>query len=414
MDNSFADSVPKAASNLNCKAIPPFMRRAIKKILTIPTEVRSTLLPHENLSLHELADFKLPPQRAPTINNAVYLSNDEPSELSEAMLQKLRYLPIPDTITIQLLVKASLDACANGVQSLHYGHLSIETATAFPVWVVTLWNEFLDAQQIVTKWAVCKDWVLSQQHQRKSADIHALADEASSLMMLLPYGVLRPSGLSDTSPIHEIYRYLGTIWLSEVHINDLLEVLRREVISVGKHATQIEGTPLTDKIITAYNLQKHMVYATEQAYAWIRTIGNELVQKRSTLITAVYLGTITGAKHWVPLVISNGGATISYGDSLGEPIPPKLRNAYTWWLQQHSPTITSSLTTLPVTDQTDTFSCGILMMNSLRHFVNPTKYPLVGGLKAGIVSERLKAFNSISNHIFKRVSYIPCSLICKS
>ncbi len=168
-----------------------------------------------------------------------------------------------------------------------------------------------------------------------------------------------------------------------------------------------------DKIITAYNLQKHKVYAMEQAYAWIHTISNELVQKCSTLITAIYLGTITGAKHWVPLVISKGGATISYGNSLGELIPPKLRNAYTWWLQQHSSTMTSSLMTLPVTDQTDTFLCGILMMNS-RHFVNLTKYPLVGGLKAGIVSERLKAFNSISNHIFKRVSYIPCPLICKS
>jgi len=148
---------------------------------------------------------------------------------------------------------------------------------AFPIWVVTLWKEFLDAQKIVTKWAVCKDWVLSQQHQRKSTDIRTLADETSLLMTLLPYGVSRPSGLSDTSLIHELSRYLGTNWLSEVHINDMLEVLRREVISVGKHAIQIEGTPLTDKIIRAYNHWKDKVYPTDQAYAWIRTIGDDLM-----------------------------------------------------------------------------------------------------------------------------------------
>ena len=414
MDNPSNDSVPMASSNLD--GIPPFTRRAIKKFLTVPTKVHTTLLPHEHLSLYELADFKLPPQKVPTINDAVYLSDEEPSDLSEAMLQKLRYLPIPNTTTIQLLVKASSIACANGARSLRYGHLSTETATAFPIWVVTLWKEFLDAQQIVAKWSICKDWVLSQQQQRKSTKIRTLADEASSLMTVLPYGVLRPSGLSDASPIHELSRYLGTNWLSEVHVNDLLEVLRREVVSFGKHATQVEGTPLTDKIVTAYNLRKKKVYAIDQTYAWIRMIGDELVQKGSTLITAVYLGTITNAKHWVPLIISDGGATINYGDSLSEPIPSKLYDAYTWWLQQHNPAITSSLATLPVTDQTDSYSCGILMMNSLQHFVNPTKYPLVqvGGLKAGVVSERLKAFNSVSNHIVKRVCYIPHFHTCVS
>ena len=391
------------ASNLG--GIPPSARRAIKKLLVISTEVRTTILPHEHLSIHELADFKLPPQKAPTINNAVYFSNEEPSDLSEAMHQKLCYLPIPDTTTIQMLIKTASIACANGARSLHYGHLLTETATVLPIWVVTLWKGFLDAQHIVTKWAICKDWVLSQQHQRKSTNIRTLAGEASSLMTLLPYGVLRPSGLSDTSPIHELSRYLGTNWLSKVHINDLLEI--REVVSVGKHVTQIEGTPFTDKIIEAYHHRKDKTYATDQAYAWIRTIGNELVQKCSILITAVYLGTITNAKHWVPLIISDSGATINYGDLLGTPIPSKLNNVYIWWLQQHNPTGPSSLKILPVTTQTNSHLCGILTINSLRHFINPTKYPLVGGLKASIVSERLNTFNSVSNYIIKWVCYKP-------
>jgi len=101
-----------------------------------------------------------------------------------------------------------------------------------------------------------------------------------------------------------------------------------------------------------------------------------------------------------------GSATIHYGDSLGTSIPSKLYDVYTWWLQQHNPAILSSLKTLPVTDQTDGYSCGILTMNGLQHFINPEKYPLVGGLKAGIVSERLKAFNPVANHIVKRVCYI--------
>ena len=55
MDKPSNDSPPMAASNL--EGIPPFARRAIKKSLTVPTEVYSTLLPHERLSLYELTIF---------------------------------------------------------------------------------------------------------------------------------------------------------------------------------------------------------------------------------------------------------------------------------------------------------------------------------------------------------------------
>jgi hypothetical protein len=402
MDNPSPNSVPET----DLGSLPPFARRAIKKFLMIPNEVHSTLLPHEHLSLYELADFKLPSQNTPVIEDAVYLSDQEPSEVSEAMLQKLRYLPIPDATTIQMLVKTSSVGCANGAWSLHYGHLSTETTTAFPIWIVTLWKKLLVIQNIVNKWTICKDWVLHQQHQRKSTNICTLADETSSLMTLLPYGISRPPGLSDTSPIHNLSHYLGNNWLSEVHINDLLEILCREVISVGNHPIQIEGTSLTDKIIWVYNHRKDKGYATDKGCAWIRTIGDELVQKCLTLITVVYLDTITNSKHWVPLVISGRGATINYGDSLGTPILLKLHDAYTWWLQQHNPTILCSLKALPVTEQTDGYSYGILTINSLRLFVNAQKYPLVGGLKAGIVSERLKAFNSVSNHIINQIWHI--------
>jgi len=90
MDNPLVDST-------NLESIPPSLRRGIKKLLVIPTEVRSTILPHADLTLFELADFKLPPQKAPIINDVVYLSDKEPSDLSEAMLQKLHYLPMLGT-----------------------------------------------------------------------------------------------------------------------------------------------------------------------------------------------------------------------------------------------------------------------------------------------------------------------------
>ena len=209
--------------------------------------------------------------------------------------------------------------------------------------------------------------------------------------------------------IHELSGFLEEQWLKEVNVDDLLFLLREEVLQLDHLVLlglRVEATPITSKIINSYNKRQKGTYKTEKGYTWLRAIGDKVVHNQQTLLSAVFLGIINGIKHWVPLVISEGGKKICYGDSLGFPIPSKLHNAFAWWLQQHDPAVAPSLQSLPITSQIDDHSCGILTINSLRHFVNPCEHKLLSGHKTSIVMERLKAFNTISNKIIKHVRII--------
>jgi hypothetical protein len=118
-----------------------------------------------------------------------------------------------------------------------------------------------------------------------------------------------------------------------------------------------------------------------------------------------YLGNITKSKHWVPVVFDHGSAVVRYTDSMGDPITPKLCAAFIWWLHQHRAATSSPpiIEELPITQQQDNHSCGILTLNSLCHFFDPCKYQLVGGLRASVASECLKLFNEVASHIITRV-----------
>jgi hypothetical protein len=225
-----------------------------------------------------------------------------------------------------------------------YSQLNGTTSTHFPLWVITFWEAVIDARKLVVKWAASKDWVCEQLCHRKSAEIRVLAQEALSLMDSPPYGVSKTGGLSDTEPIHELWRYLGANWLEASHMNDHLELLRRETPSQGGNPTpdgqhsqsiHVEVTALMSKVMKAFEAHGDGSYQSENEYKWLRDLGDELVQNQLTIVTVVYLGDITKSKHWVPLVVANRGADLYYGDSFGQPIPAKLREAYRWWINMH-------------------------------------------------------------------------------
>ena len=127
MDNPLADTPPNGETNLN--GLPPNARRALRKLLVIPLEFRSQLLPDPSMSLFDLADFKIPTQMKTPCSNAMFLTDEEPSPVSDDMLKKLRYLSIPDTDTIRRLVDSAQNSCANGARSLHYSHLATQGST---------------------------------------------------------------------------------------------------------------------------------------------------------------------------------------------------------------------------------------------------------------------------------------------
>ena len=295
--------------------------------------------------------------------------------------------------------------------SVHYAHLAdvihSEVATSFPLWVITFWNEVADACRLVMKWAGGKDWLMRQVCQKKSAKIRTSAEQALAMIDKLPQG----------SPKNDLWWYLDSNWLSDDQINNQLELLQNELLRTHSPPSSdpntskssfplvlIKNVFLTTKIFTAFTRQEQNTYKTESSFDWVQSAANNIIQERKMLVTIVNLKNINSMQHWTLVTITDGGATIFYGDSFGKPIPKKLKlhNTYTWWICEHGYTGPIMVKSLPISHQTDGSSCGTFAINSLCHFLNPAS-PLISGQKASVTSERLDAFNILSAQIVLQV-----------
>ncbi|KAJ7472585.1 hypothetical protein FB451DRAFT_1213490 [Mycena latifolia] len=253
------------------------------------------------------------------------------------------------------------------------------------------WNAIGDFKRDVRgPWVKCSDWLTQQKKlAKKDPEQKALVDEARLILSMLPWGWGKPRGLSDSEPCFKLWRFLGTHWLSGSQQNDMLELLRHKV----------DSDPLL-----AQNIRVQGVDRNAQSFRWLRDLADDLVRNQAALVTTAHLGEITNEPHWIGLVVDLSLPTtkILYGDSFGHPIPPTLLDACRWWISQHTEAHLA-LDKLPVGPQDDGFSCGMLVDNSLQHFVNP-EIPLSkpGGK---FVSARLTAFNKIGQWVLERVSF---------
>jgi hypothetical protein len=181
----------------------------------------------------------------------------------------------------------------------------------------------------------------------------------------LPWGENKPQGLADTLPIHGLWRYLGTNYLLCSGIDNTLKLISIHLVSnleITK-PTMIEETPFLMFLLGAY--RNHDEYKKECALTWLQEVGEFLVTSSGRLATVASLEPITGEQHWVAIVISEGGKIVEYGDSLGREFPFQLQEIVIWWIQHHAPALSPSLSNLPIIQQIDGHSCGVLVVMAI-------------------------------------------------
>jgi hypothetical protein len=151
----------------------------------------------------------------------------------------------------------------------------------------------------------------------------------------------------------------------------------------------VKNLALSAKILEAA-AGKHLgTYQSAKTFAWLRAIGDDIAVGKQQILTQHHLG--KDNHHWVGLVVDGECEIIHYGDSFGTDMPSDLREAYQWWLSQHSKS-TFALRTLaiPVQELDDNSLCGFLATNSLEHFAFPDTIPLLP--RSEIQMKRLKTF----------------------
>jgi len=172
-------------------------------------------------------------------------------------------------------------------------------------------------------------------------------------------------------------RYLSNDWLATTQIDQQLELLRwrihRQCLAARKH--EIVNTHFFPKIIELFH-RSHSTYSAESppsggCYPW--AIGQDLADAASeaSIVSGVF--NVLNS-HWVAMSVDAERRTISYGDSLDSDRKTKdiAMQAVKWWIAVHMKDADDFVhVDLPVSRQTDSFSCGVFAVNSIQHLIFP-------------------------------------------
>jgi hypothetical protein len=220
---------------------------------------------------------------------------------------------------------------------------------------------------------------------------------------------------SDPESITSLARYLSSDWLTTTQINQQLDLLcwriQHQHIPGRKH--EIVNTHFFPKIIQLFQQnQVHLTYTAESPpsdghYPW--AVGQDLADTTSgtTIVSGVFN---VSNSHWVSMTVDVERRTISYGDSLvsDRKVKEVVMRAVKWWIAVHIKNDFVHVD-LPITCQTDSFSCGVFAVNSIQHLAFPQEGLF---LPHGAITERYRWFLGVFTRHNELVGFFLLCSVC--
>jgi hypothetical protein len=197
-------------------------------------------------------------------------------------------------------------------------------------------------------------------------------------------------GFCDWSPIHDLADFALQKWLTDTNLNMMLDIVYGDKDVASKHT--FETAYFVPLLLLAHVEHAEKDYLTSREMKPFRNAAEQLFKGH---YKSLGIPCHIHENHWTAVLITAEDQKVLYGDSFGAAIPNNLKAAIDWWLSHHSPT-PLTWDDLPISCQEDTHSCGVLAVNALAHFVQPTKFPLLSSSDTDIA--RLQYGNAIIEH----------------
>ncbi|KAI1788298.1 hypothetical protein LXA43DRAFT_873097, partial [Ganoderma leucocontextum] len=203
-------------------------------ILQIPAQIRYTLLPSPELSVLGLVKFSLP-AIAQVFDRSLLVANFLTSTaVSTEDPATLRAIPIPHPSIVQdLLREVKQEDPLHGYISIRTAHLGDKTAPRYlPLWILTYWSEVITLRAPDGPYTRWQDAELYLQRWRQvwrtknAGESHSLIDHIFENLASVPWHGLIRGFDNGSEPLHELATYASKRWLSDIHENQMLDLLR--------------------------------------------------------------------------------------------------------------------------------------------------------------------------------------------
>ncbi|KAG1855940.1 hypothetical protein F4604DRAFT_1932076 [Suillus subluteus] len=181
-------------------------------LLELPKDALTQILPHKDLSVLKFLSFKLPAIMVTTKHMSIeaFFSEDQPSLCDAQLIQDF---PIPPTQTLDMLSKSSSEAVENGASSLKCAHLAGDaTKTRLPLWVLTY----------------CMERRTQLWKNEEGEEARRLVAKIYNALTCISWSG-KLGGFAVAEPVVELTAYATDEWLSDVHENQMLNLLWRRL-----------------------------------------------------------------------------------------------------------------------------------------------------------------------------------------
>jgi hypothetical protein len=313
--------------------------------------------PPITLSVCEFLEINLPPVAVVTtraMRTQKYHSDLPPTSENADEITSLLSPPDDILATLQQSIRSGT------VKSIQCPHSQTASKQRFPLWIVSFWVQLASVRKRQENWRKAIENLKTQMEWNQNSS--PLRKAFNSLAYVPWTGQLQ--GVHDTIEIHQLSSYFTRDWLTDDHELVMLSMLKDTLATEGDNC-YVENTAFMTLLAAAHD--KKDEYGTERAYGWIRKRGEDLTscQKR-------YLATVANQdnSHWVALILDFESQELLYGDSFGHPISADMHTIIDWWTHYHTNS-RFTIHTLPISRQQDSFSCGMLVWDALRHRLMP-------------------------------------------
>ncbi|KAH7905193.1 hypothetical protein BJ138DRAFT_1130617 [Hygrophoropsis aurantiaca] len=337
---------------------PSYILAARAALLAIPT-ANLLYLPHTKMSILDFLQAPLPAQPSVLVQEKAKknFSMLEPNE----DITCLRYRKIPPTEWIQALNTAFGQAWFDGAKSLvdwRYGKDS-----RLPLWIITYWTEMSIVHKKRRLWLKAHQWVTHMSGHHKTPCLLE-ADNVVEKMATLGWGAtLR--GVGRGLGVETLVPLLSDDWLDDDIINLAMHHLTERM--------HLFPTISKSTIIAPLSFSANLVAATNNLN--VNTVSFRFLQHYTAIFkngqrTILYFPAHINNNHWIVFCIDFIQKSLRYGDSLSHcsSKPTNMIRATQNWLKSEfgSP-FRDEGDTLTHGVQTDSFSCGICVVNTLAH-----------------------------------------------
>jgi hypothetical protein len=336
-------------------------------------------LPESKLPILSLLAIKLPASAPPApslIRPKKFISELPPNSEDIHEITSL-LMPPPNILSaLQDLIKDPTMI----VNSIQCPHEPSAGGKRFPTATVFYWTRVVAIRDVQSSW----QHAVNNLQARIVKNNSELLQTAVKSLSYTPW--LENVPLNKVVTIQRLSAFLTDEWLDDEHELLMLDLLKKDLEEEGqRNSISVENTAFSLLLKSAKADQEN--YPIKKHYQWLREKGEALANGENT-----HLATIVNIEgnHWVAVIIDSQNKVIHFGDSFRHTIPNDLKHVFNWWLGFHMNSTPFSYQPLPVSRQSDTFSCGVLCWDGLRSFLLKSKPRLINPKQA--LDERIRIF----------------------